>query len=432
MSRIASTTAIEILDSRGNPTVQVAVQTESGNVGIGKVPSGASVGRHEAHELRDQCSSRYGGKGVQNAVERVNSEIATAIQGMAVDDQSAIDRAMCELDGTERKNRLGANSILAVSLATARAAAAERKLPLYSHLNDLYGRCDMRLPIPMMNILNGGAHANNNLDIQEFMVVPVGPNTFRDALRCGVEVFHSLRRALDSDFMSTAVGDEGGFAPDLDSNAAAFDLLHKAIDRAGYQVGTDVVFAVDCAASEFCIENLYVLQSEEKEFLSAEFCEYLESLVDTYPIVSIEDGLDEADWHGWQLLTKQIGQRVQLVGDDVFVTNPELLQLGISEGVANAILVKLNQIGTLTETLDVIRMAHDNGYRTVISHRSGETEDTTIADLAVATGAGQIKTGSASRSDRTAKYNRLLEIEAELDQPIYRGGDELTISGTRS
>ncbi len=426
MSRIAAVTAREVLDSRGNPTVQAEVVTGNGAVGSACAPSGASTGSREALELRDGDPQRYGGKGVTKAVAAVNGPLAEAVVGMNPADQAALDQRMCELDGTDNKARLGANALLAVSLAAAKAAAEDGGVPLYQHINGLAGAPAMMLPVPMMNILNGGAHADNNVDIQEFMVQPVSMGSFREALRCGVEVFHALKAVLQSRGLSTAVGDEGGFAPNLASNAEALEVIAEAVGKAGYQLGRDVTLALDCAASEFYRDGRYDLSGEGTAFDSAGFADYLATLVDGYPIVSIEDGMDEADWDGWKILTQRLGDRIQLVGDDLFVTNSAILEEGIRRGVGNAILIKFNQIGTLTETLDAIRIAHDAGYRAVISHRSGETEDTTIADLAVATGAGQIKTGSLCRSDRVAKYNRLLRIEELLGGAAeYPGGRAL-------
>jgi enolase len=422
MTKIISVRAREVLDSRGNPTIEADVATDSGVVGSAFVPSGASTGSHEALELRDADSGRYGGKGVQKAVAAVNGPLAAAVKGMNPADQSALDRRMCELDGTENKGQLGANSILAVSLAAAKAAALDGGVPLYQHINTLAGGVAMTLPVPMMNIVNGGAHADNNVDIQEFMVQPVSMTSFREALRCGAEVFHALKVVLRKKGLATAVGDEGGFAPNLESNADALAVIAEAVADAGYELGKDVTLALDCAATEFYRDGRYRLAGEGRDYDSRGFTGYLANLVDRYPIVSVEDGMDENDWDGWRMLTERLGDRVQLVGDDLFVTNTRVLADGIRRGVANAILIKLNQIGTLTETLDAIRMAHDAGYRAVISHRSGETEDTTIADLAVATGAGQIKTGSLCRSDRVAKYNRLLKIEELLGaNAVYPG-----------
>ena len=426
MTVIDAVVAREILDSRGNPTVEVDVRLTTGAVGRAAVPSGASTGAREAVELRDGECDRFAGAGVRRALTNIHEEIAPLICGVDPVDQGTLDGAMIELDGTPDKRRLGANALLGVSLANAKAAALARGLPLFRHLGGLYGPAEVRLPVPMMNIVNGGAHANNNVDIQEFMVQPARPGSFREALRCGVEVFHALRALLVTQGKSTAVGDEGGFAPDLETNADALDAIAEAVAMAGYELGKDILLAVDCAASEFERDCRYRLDGEGREYTSAEFRGYLADLVARFPIASIEDGLGENDWDGWRQLTGELGERVQLVGDDLFATNPALLARGIEQGIGNAILVKPNQIGTLTETLATIRMAADAGYRTVISHRSGETEDTTIADLAVATGAGQIKTGSCSRTDRTAKYNRLLRIEEILgDDAEYRGFREL-------
>jgi enolase len=426
MSKIASVRGREVLDSRGNPTVEADVITETGAMGSACAPSGASTGSREALELRDGDAGRYLGKGVLNAVAGVNGEIADAVTGLDSEDQTALDARLCELDGTDNKGRLGANALLAVSLAAAKAAANANGQPLFQHVNTLMGGVPMRMPVPMMNILNGGEHADNNVDIQEFMIQPVSMNSFAEALRCGVEVFHTLGKILRARGLTTSVGDEGGFAPNLASNADALAVIAEAVEAAGYQVGQDVTLALDCAASEFYIEGQYRLDGEGRRLSSDEFVDYLKQLTEDYPVVSVEDGMDEDDWPGWRLLTERIGDRVQLVGDDLFVTNTQILAEGIRQGVGNAILIKLNQIGTLTETLDAIRMAQDAGYRTVISHRSGETEDTTIADLAVACGAGQIKTGSLSRSDRVAKYNRLLRIEESLgDRAVYLGRAEL-------
>jgi enolase len=418
--RISSIAAREILDSRGNPTVEVDVVLDDGARATACVPSGASTGQHEALELRDGDEGRYGGRGVLKAVENVNSLIGPALVGRDASMQAEVDALMLELDGTPNKAKLGANAILGVSLAVAHAAAAASGKPLYASLG---GPGAKTLPVPLMNIINGGAHADNRLDFQEFMIVPHGPKTFADALRAGAEVFHALKSVLTERGMSTNVGDEGGFAPNLDSNEAGLDVILEAIDRAGYKAGVDVSLALDCAASEFHEDGAYVfVKSTGARQTSEELIALYERLSGSYPIVSIEDGLDEDDWRGWRDLTERIGESVQLVGDDLFVTNPERLSRGIREGVANSILVKLNQIGSLTETLQAVQMAHDAGYTSVISHRSGETEDTTIADLAVATTAGQIKTGSLSRGERTAKYNRLLRIEGELgDQAIYPG-----------
>jgi enolase len=411
MSTIKEVRGTEILDSRGNPTVAATVILHSGALGCAAAPSGASTGTREAVELRDNDPRRYGGKGVLRAVGHVNGELRGALCGLEAGDQVAVDRRMIDLDGTANKSRLGANAILAVSLAVAKAQAAEAGAPLYRHLARA-DRC--KLPVPMMNILNGGAHADNNVDIQEFMILPVGAPTFREALRQGVEVFHALKSVLKGRGLATAVGDEGGFAPDLPSNEAALDVILLAMEKAGFAAGRDMWLGLDAASSEFFVEGRYVLPSEGKNFTSAQFVDYLERLVKSYPILSIEDGLAEDDWDGWGLLSERLGAKVQLVGDDLFVTNTEIFQRGIGRGIANSILIKPNQIGTLTETLAAIDLAERSGYSAVVSHRSGETEDTTIADLAVATSATQIKTGSLCRSDRVAKYNRLLFIEEEL------------------
>jgi enolase len=417
MSSIVDVVAREILDSRGNPAVEADVLLESGVMGRAAVPSGASTGSREAIELRDGDKRRYGGKGVLKAVENVNTEISEAIVGLDATEQAFIDKTLIDLDGTDNKSRLGANGILAVSMATAKAAADESGLPLYRYLG---GAAAMRMPVPLMNLINGGAHANNSLDMQEMMIVPVGQQTFREALRCGAEVFHSLKQILDAKGMSTAVGDEGGFAPDLPSHAAALDLLMEAIGKAGYSAGQDVMLALDCAASEFYREGAYTL--ENRQLNASQLIDYLENLASRYPIVSIEDGMAEGDWEGWKALTTRLGGRLQLVGDDLFVTNTRILDEGIRQGAANAILVKVNQIGTLTETFEAIELAKRAAYGVVISHRSGETEDTTIADLAVGSNALQIKTGSLSRSDRVAKYNQLLRIEEDLgDSVAYPG-----------
>ncbi|MHB8915976.1 MAG: phosphopyruvate hydratase [Thiobacillus sp.] len=421
MSAIIDVIAREILDSRGNPTVEADVLLESGELGRAAVPSGASTGSREAIELRDGDKSRYRGLGVLNAVEHVNGEICEAILGLDVEDQVLIDRTLCELDGTENKSRLGANAMLAVSMACARAAAEASGLPLYRYLG---GAAPMQMPVPMMNIINGGAHANNNIDMQEFMIIPVGAPSFREALRYGAEVFHALKKLLDEAGMATTVGDEGGFAPNLESHEAALKLIVQAIEKAGLKAGTDVAIGVDCASSEFYKDGRYHLESEGLRLTSAELSEYLAAWCDKYPIISIEDGMAENDWDGWKTLTDKLGTRVQLVGDDLFVTNAKILNEGIVKGIANSILIKVNQIGTLSETFEAIEAAKRAGYTAVISHRSGETEDTTIADLAVATNALQIKTGSLSRSDRMAKYNQLLRIEEELgDSARYPGRD---------
>jgi enolase len=422
MTQITAIDAREILDSRGNPTIEAEVRTAAGASGSAMVPSGASTGIREALELRDGDPRRYGGKGVLKAVASVTERIAPRIRGIEIADQALIDRTMLELDGTPNKGALGANAILAVSLAAARAAAAEKGVPLYRHLG---GDGPFDLPVPMMNIINGGAHASNSVDLQEFMIVPVGAPTFAEAIRCGAEVFQALKAVLSGRGLGTTVGDEGGFAPDLPSNEAALEAILEAIAKAGYRAGEDVVLALDAASSEFYRDGNYVLASENRTLSAEEFTGLLARWVEQYPIVSIEDGMAEEDWAGWRLHTGRLGAAVQLVGDDVFVTNTGLLQRGIDEGVANSILIKVNQIGTLTETLAAIDLARRAGYTTVISHRSGETEDTFIADLAVATGAGQIKTGSLSRSDRVAKYNRLMRIELELGTAARYPGREV-------
>ncbi|QMT33143.1 phosphopyruvate hydratase [Conchiformibius steedae DSM 2580] len=421
MSAIVDIVAREILDSRGNPTVECDVLLESGAMGRAAVPSGASTGRKEALELRDGDKLRYLGKGVRKAVENVNNEIAQALIGIDASEQAYVDRIMLDLDGTENKSRLGANAILAVSLAVARAAAEDAGLPLYRYLG---GAGPMALPVPMMNVINGGEHANNSLDIQEFMIIPTSASSFAEALRCGAEVFHQLKKICDIKGFSTTVGDEGGFAPNLSSHEEALKLIMEAIKAAGYEAGKDVMLALDCASSEFYQDGKYRLSAEGLELNSEEFAEYLEKLVDNYPIISIEDGMEEGDWLGWKHLTRKLGDRVQLVGDDLFVTNPTVLADGINKGIANALLVKVNQIGTLSETLKAVDLAKRNRYTCVMSHRSGETEDTTIADLAVATNCMQIKTGSLSRSDRMAKYNQLLRIEEELGDTAYYPGVE--------
>ena len=422
--RVVSVKGREILDSRGHPTVEADVILENGMMGRASVPSGASTGRREACELRDNDPHRYAGKGVAKAVGYINGEINQALHHQRVADQEQIDALLCDLDGTENKSRLGANAILAVSLAVARANAAAQDLPLFQALNQ--GE-PMSMPVPMMNILNGGAHADNNVDIQEFMIMPVGASDFPMALQMGAEIFHVLKKVLKQQGLSTSVGDEGGFAPNLKSNRQALDLLSQAVELAGFRLGTDVVFALDVAASELFTDGFYHLASENKIINSHELIQYYADLVSHYPIVSIEDGLDEEDWQGWCELTQQLGHKIQLVGDDLFVTNPRSLAKGIADGAANAILIKLNQIGTLSETRQTIRLAHSNSYRCVMSHRSGETEDTFIADLAVATGCGQIKTGSLCRTDRTAKYNQLLRINEQVSLPyagkaIFRPG----------
>ena len=425
MSKIVDIKAREIIDSRGNPTIEADVTLESGAFGSACAPSGASTGSREALELRDGDKARYLGKGVLKAVGNVNSEIRDLLLGREGCDQRAIDSAMIELDGTESKSRLGANAILAVSLAAAKAAAVEQKKPLYEYISDLQDDDQAySLPVPMMNIINGGAHADNNVDIQEFMIQPVGAPTIAEAIRCGAEVFHALKSVLKKRGLNTAVGDEGGFAPDLPSNEAALEAIVEAISLTGYKLGDDITLALDCAASEFYHDGKYVLAGENRSLTSEQFVDYLAELCNRYPIISIEDGQHESDWTGWKILTDRLGKKVQLVGDDLFVTNTKILKRGIDEGIANSILIKFNQIGSLSETLDAIKMAKDAGYTAVISHRSGETADTTIADLAVATSAGQIKTGSLCRSDRVAKYNRLIRIEEELGRAAYHGRKE--------
>jgi enolase len=423
MAIIKDIRAREVLDSRGNPTVEADVLLDNGMVGSACAPSGASTGSREALELRDKDPSRYLGKGVLKAVGNINSQIRTALLGHDAADQAALDKVMIDLDGTHNKANLGANAILAVSLAAAKAAAQANHLPLYAWIAKLNGSTDlMSLPVPMMNIINGGEHADNNVDIQEFMVQPVGAPNFAEALRYGAEIFHSLKSVLKAQGLSTSVGDEGGFAPNLPSNAAALDAILTAVGKTGLTMGTDIRLALDCASSEFYREGQYHLKGENAVYSSAQFTDYLTKLAKDFNILSIEDGMDESDWDGWALLTRKIGNTVQLVGDDLFVTNTEILARGIEQNIANSILIKFNQIGSLTETLAAIRMARKAGFTAVISHRSGETEDTTIADLAVATGAGQIKTGSLCRSDRVAKYNRLLRIEQELgSKAVYRG-----------
>jgi enolase len=411
MTAIVDVHARQILDSRGNPTVEVDVTLEDGSMGRAAVPSGASTGAHEAVELRDGDKSRWGGKGVGKAVEAVNGEIAQAVVGMEAEEQNEIDRAMIELDGTENKGRMGANAILGVSLAAAKAAAEARGLPLYRYIGGVDAKL---LPVPMMNILNGGAHADNRIDFQEFMVMPVGASSFAEALRCGAEIFHALKSALHGAGLSTAVGDEGGFAPAINSAREALDFIEKAVSSAGYKLGDDVLLALDCAASEFFKEGAYRMEGEGKTLSPTEMADFLADLAANYPIASIEDGMAEDDAEGWKAITDRVGARVQLVGDDAFVTNVKRLQWGIDHGIANSILIKVNQIGSLTETIDAVRLAQTNAYTAVMSHRSGETEDSTIADLAVALSCGQIKTGSLARSDRTAKYNQLLRIEEEL------------------
>jgi len=430
MSKIVDIKAREILDSRGNPTIEADVILESGASGSACAPSGASTGSREALELRDGDKSRYLGKGVTKAVGNVNSAIRELLVGKDASDQKALDQAMLDDDGTENKANLGANAILAVSLAAAKAAAADQGKPLYEYISDLQDDDnEYSLPVPMMNIINGGEHADNNVDIQEFMIQPVGAPTVAEAIRYGAEIFHALKGVLKKRGLNTAVGDEGGFAPNLPSNEAALEAIMEAIDIAGYKAGDDVTLALDCAASEFYKDGKYVLAGEDRSMSSEEFADYLAELCDRYPIISIEDGMDESDWDGWKILTEKLGKKVQLVGDDLFVTNTKILQRGIDEKVANSILIKFNQIGSLTETLDAIKMAKDAGYTAVISHRSGETADTTIADLAVATAAGQIKTGSLCRSDRVAKYNRLIRIEQELGRAAYHGRKEFKLLG---
>ena len=419
MSAIVDVVAREILDSRGNPTVEADVLLESGIMGRAAVPSGASTGSREAIELRDGDKDRYLGKGVQRAVENVNTEISEAIIGLDAEEQAFIDKSLIELDGTDNKSRLGANAILAVSMATAKAAAEEAGLPLYRYFG---GSGPMSMPVPMMNVINGGAHANNNLDIQEFMILPVGAESFREALRCGAEVFHNLKKLVDKKGYPTTVGDEGGFAPNVSGNDEAIELILKAIETAGYTPGQDVVLGLDCASSEFYKDGKYILASEKMELSSAAFADYLATLAGKYPIISIEDGMAEGDWDGWKVLTDKLGKSVQIVGDDLFVTNPKILKEGIRKGIANSILIKINQIGTLTETFAAVEMAKRAGYTNVISHRSGETEDSTIADIAVGLNAGQIKTGSLSRSDRIAKYNQLLRIEEDLGDAVSYPG----------
>lgn len=419
MSAIVDIIGREVLDSRGNPTVECDVLLESGVMGRAAVPSGASTGSREAIELRDGDKSRYLGKGVLKAVQNINVEIAETILGLDASEQAFLDRTLIELDGTHNKARLGANATLAVSMAVAKAAAEEAGLPLYRYFG---GSAGMQLPVPMMNIVNGGAHANNSLDIQEFMVMPVGAETFRDALRCGAEIFHELKKILAAQGMPTTVGDEGGFAPNFKSNQECLQTIMKAIEGAGYQAGEDVLLALDCAASEFYKDGKYHLSGEGLQLTSSEFSDYLGNLADQFPIVSIEDGMHESDWDGWADITRKLGKQIQLVGDDLFVTNTRILKEGIDKGIANSILIKINQIGTLTETFAAIEMAKRANYTSVISHRSGETEDSTIADIAVGTNAGQIKTGSLSRSDRIAKYNQLLRIEEGLgDVATYPG-----------
>ena len=423
MTAIKEIRAREVLDSRGNPTIEADVILDSGAFGTACAPSGASTGSREALELRDGDKSRYLGKGVLKAVANVNGPIREALLGFDANDQRGLDQKMIDLDGTDNKAKLGANAILAVSLATAKAAAADKGVPLYAHIAELNGTAgQFTMPVPMMNILNGGEHADNNVDIQEFMIQPVGASTFAEALRMGAEVFHALKKVLSEKGMSTAVGDEGGFAPNLASNADALSVIKEAVAVAGYTLGTDITLAMDCAASEFYKGGQYNLKGEGKVFTSNEFSDYLKGLTEQFPIISIEDGLDESDWDGFAYQTKILGDKIQIVGDDLFVTNTKILKEGIDKGIANSILIKFNQIGSLSETLDAIKMARDAGYTAVISHRSGETEDATIADLAVGTCAGQIKTGSLCRSDRVAKYNQLLRIEEQLaGKAPYRG-----------
>lgn len=411
MAEIVDIKAREILDSRGNPTIEADVILASAVVGSAMVPSGASTGEREAIELRDGDKSRYMGKGVLNAVANINGKIKATVVGMDSNDQEAIDKTMIDLDGTDNKSCLGANAMLAVSMAAAHASANEAKIPLYRYLNNSE---DYVLPVPMMNIINGGSHANNSVDLQEFMILPVGAPTFREAIRYGAEVFHTLQKVLTDQGMATTVGDEGGFAPNLPSNEVAISVILQAIEMAGYKPGKDIYLGLDAAASEYYVNGQYDLASENKQFDSEKMCDFLSDWVSKYPIISIEDGLDENDWDGWKLLTEQLGNKIQLVGDDLFVTNPAILKQGIDKDIANSILIKVNQIGTLTETLAAIDMAHAANYSAVVSHRSGETEDVTIADLVVATGTGQIKTGSLSRSDRIAKYNHLMRIEEQL------------------
>jgi enolase len=427
MSKIVKVIGREVMDSRGNPTVEADVHLESGAWGRACAPSGASTGTREALELRDGDKSRYLGKGVLTAVNYINNDIASALAGKDATEQRVIDQIMIDLDGTENKEKLGANAILAVSLAVAKAAAEDKGVALYEHIADINGTSGKySMPVPMMNIINGGEHADNNVDIQEFMIQPVGASSFREALRMGAEIFHSLKKVLNARGLNTAVGDEGGFAPDLKSNEEALEVIAEAVAAAGYELNKDITLALDCAASEFYVDGKYDLKGEGKAFDSEGFADFLADLAARYPIVSIEDGLDESDWAGWKVLTDKIGDKVQLVGDDLFVTNTKILKRGIDENIGNSILIKFNQIGSLTETLEAIAMAHEAGFTAVISHRSGETEDATIADLAVATSAGQIKTGSLCRSDRVAKYNQLLRIEEALgDKAVYNGRSEI-------
>jgi len=426
MTQITDIRAFEVLDSRGNPTVSAEVTLASGEVGQACAPSGASTGSCEALELRDGDKSRYLGKGVLKAVANINGPIRELLLNTDASDQRSLDQAMIDADGTDNKAKFGANAILAVSLAAAKASAAEKKMPLYEYIAQVNGSENYSMPVPMMNILNGGEHADNNVDIQEFMIQPISAPNFAEALRVGAEIFHALKKVLTARGLNTAVGDEGGFAPNLPSNEAALEVIAEAVELAGYKLGEDIGLALDCASSEFYKDGVYDLAGEGKKYTAEEFTDFLADLCDKYPILSIEDGMDESDWEGWEILTRKIGDRVQLVGDDLFVTNTKILKEGIDKSIANSILIKFNQIGSLSETLDAIKMAQDAGYTAVISHRSGETEDTTIADLAVATAAGQIKTGSLCRSDRVAKYNRLLRIEAETDGTApYRGSHEL-------
>ena len=423
MSEIKSIHAREVIDSRGNPTVEATITLENGVTGHAIVPSGASTGAREAIELRDGDKSRFMGKGVLKAVSHVNNDIAKAIKGMNVEDQADIDQLMLDLDGTHNKSRLGANALLAASLASAHAAANNKGIPLFQYLGASFGtQGKFQLPVPMMNIINGGEHADNSVDMQEFMIVPVGAPSLAEAVRYGTEIFHNLKSVLAKKGLNTAVGDEGGFAPDLSSNEEAIEVILQAIENAGFTAGKDIYLGLDCAASEYYKDGKYVLAAEGKSLDAAGMVDYLENWVNQYPILTIEDGLDEADWDGWETLTAKLGDKIQLVGDDLYVTNPDIFKAGIEKSIANSILIKFNQIGTLTETLEAIKMAHNANYTAVVSHRSGETEDTTIADLAVATNAGQIKTGSLSRSDRIAKYNRLIRIEKMLGSDgVYAG-----------
>lgn len=425
MTQITDIRAFEVLDSRGNPTVSAEVTLASGVIGQACAPSGASTGSREALELRDGDKSRYLGKGVLKAVANINGPIRELLLNTDAADQTSLDQAMIDADGTDNKAKFGANAILAVSLAAAKAVAIEKKMPLYEYIARINGTENYSMPVPMMNILNGGEHADNNVDIQEFMIQPISAPNFAEALRMGAEIFHALKKVLTGRGLNTAVGDEGGFAPNLPSNEAALEVIAEAVEAAGYKLGEDIGLALDCASTEFYKNGVYDLAGEGKKYSAEEFADFLAGLCDRYPILSIEDGMDESDWEGWEILTRKIGDRVQLVGDDLFVTNTKILKEGIDKSIANSILIKFNQIGSLTETLNAIRMAQEAGYTAVISHRSGETEDTTIADLAVATAAGQIKTGSLCRSDRVAKYNRLLRIEAETDGTApYRGKAE--------